>query len=270
MLKKRLIPCLLLQDGQLVKSIRFHDYQIVGNPKIAFKFFNAWAVDEIIFLDITRSDEGGKKDYTKQLRQDENFAFTSNLPDIVWECAKICFVPLAVGGGIRTLDHMRELFKSGADKVIINTEAFRRPRFITEAAERFGNQAVVVSIDAKKDTAGRFEVMIDGGREGTGVDAATWAKKAESLGAGEIFINSIDRDGTQEGYDIKLIKDVKNAVKIPVIACGGVGKWSDMVEGVTKGNADAVSAANIFHFTEQSTRHAKKALIEAGIDVRFE
>ncbi len=270
MLKKRLIPCLLLQNGQLVKSIGFKEYQIVGNPKIAFKFFNAWAVDEIIFLDITRNERAGGKDYTKQLRTDENFKFVDSLTDIVKECAKICFVPLSVGGGIITIEQMDELFKSGADKTIINTEAFRRPAFITEAAERFGNQAVVVSIDARTMGNGRYEVVIDGGRQQTGVEVALWAKEAQCLGAGEIFLNSIDRDGSREGYDLELIRSVKASVTIPVIACGGVGKWSDMADGITKGGADAVSAANIFHYTEQSTRHAKKALIEDGIDVRLE
>ncbi len=236
----------------------------MGNPKIAFKFFNAWAVDEIIFLDITQ-----QKEYTSLLRRDENFKFVDNLIEIIKESAKICFVPLSVGGGIRTIDQMAELFKSGADKVVINTEAFRRPEFIEEAARRFGNQAVVVSIDARKESGG-YAVFIDHGQEATGMDPAKWAREVQRRGAGEIFLTSIDRDGALSGYDLELLKAVKGAVQIPVIACGGVGKWQDMVDGIVQGGADAVSAANIFHFTEQSTRHAKRALIQAGLDVCWE
>lgn len=265
MLKKRLIPCLLLQNGQLVKSIGFKEYQIVGNPKIAFKFFNAWAVDEIVFLDITK-----QKDYTSLLRRDENFRFVESITEIIKESAKICFVPLSVGGGIKTIVQIMEMFKSGADKVVINTEAFRRPEFITEAAQKFGNQAVVVSIDARKKEQGGHEVYINYGQEATGMSAVMWAREAQSRGAGEIFLTSIDQDGVLTGYDLELIRAVKEAVQIPVIACGGVGKWQDMVDGIVVGGADAVSAANIFHFTEQSTRHAKRTLIQAGLDVRWE
>ena len=265
MLKRRLIPCLLLQNGQLVKSIGFSEYQIVGNPKIAFKFFNAWAVDEIIFLDITR-----EKEYSSFLRRDENFRFVDTITEIVKESARICFVPLSVGGGITTIAQMEALFRSGADKVVINTEAFRRPEFMREAAKRFGNQAVVVSIDVRRSTGGDLEVYIDHGQGATGVHPVDWAREAERRGAGEIFLNSIDRDGSLKGYDLSLIQAVKSAVRIPVIACGGVGTWQDMVDGVTIGGADAVAAANIFHFTEQSTRHAKRALMHAGIDVRWD
>jgi len=263
MLKKRLIPCLLLQNGQLVKSIRFKDYQIVGNPKIAIQFFNAWAVDEIIFLDITRDS-----DYTSLLRTDYKFRLLETLVDIVRESARICFVPLTVGGGIRTVEHMRELFRNGADKISMNTEAVRRPTLITEAADKFGSQAVVVSVDVKQIANGGYEVYIDHGQEPTGLDPIEWAKRAEALGAGEILLNSIDRDGSLAGYDLNLIRTVVDAVRIPVIVCGGVGKWQDLADGVRAG-ASAVSAANIFHFTEQSTRHAKKYLASAGIDVRL-
>ncbi|MDD5431183.1 MAG: imidazole glycerol phosphate synthase cyclase subunit [Candidatus Pacebacteria bacterium] len=264
MLKKRLIPCLLLQNGQLVKSIGFKEYQIVGNPKIAIQFFNAWAVDEIIFLDISKTG-----DYTTLLRKDYNYKTLENIEDIIKESAKICFVPLTVGGGIKNIGQMTELFKSGADKVIINTEAFRRPEFITEAAKKFGSQAIVVSIDAKKNVKGEYEVFIDHGQEATGVGPAEWAKKAGLMGAGEIFLTSIDKDGSLQGYDLELLKKVTEEVKIPVIACGGVGKWQDLVDGVNVGGASAVSAANIFHFTEQSTKQAKKHMKDAGLDVRI-
>src|SRR3989338_2509002 len=257
MLKKRLIPCLLLQNGQLVKSIRFKDYQIVGNPKIAIQFFNAWAVDEIVFLDISRD-----RDYTSRLRTDYKFRMLATLAEIVRECSRICFVPLTVGGGIRTVEHMRELFRNGADKISMNTEAVRRPTLITEAADKFGSQAVVVSVDVKQIANGGYEVYIDHGQEPTGLDPIEWAKRAEALGAGEIFLNSIDRDGSLAGYDLNLIRTVVDAVRIPVIVCGGVGKWQDLADGVRAG-ASAVSAANIFHFTEQSTRHAKKYLASA-------
>ncbi len=264
MLKNRLIPCLLLQNGQLVKSTSFKDYQIIGNPKTAIQFFNAWAVDEIIFLDISTNS-----DYTTLLRQDYNYKILRTLTDIIRESAKICFVPLTVGGGIRTIDQMRNLFKNGADKITINTEAVRRPELITEASEKFGSQAVVVSIDVKLDDSDNYEVFVDHGRRATGMDPIDWAKKAESLGAGEIFLNSIDRDGSLAGYDLRFVKMVTEAVNIPVIACGGAGKWQDFVDGIRIGGASAVSAANIFHFTEQSIRHAKKYMAEAGIDVRL-
>lgn len=263
MLKKRLIPCLLLQNGQLVKSTGFKEFQIIGNPKIAIQFFNAWAVDEIIFLDISKT-----KDYSSLLRSDYNYKTLDNIIEILKESAKICFVPLTVGGGIKTIDQMSELFRSGADKVAINTEAVRRPSFISEAADKFGNQAVVVSIDVG-NRDGKYEVFIDHGSEPTGLDPVSWAKKAESLGAGEIFLTSIGRDGSLQGYDLDLIKIVTEAVRIPVISCGGVGKWQDLVDGIKIGGASAVSAANIFHFTEQSTRHAKNYMREAGIDVRI-
>lgn len=264
MLKKRLIPTILLQNGQLVKSIGFKEYQIIGNPKVAIRFFNAWAVDEIVFLDISKT-----QDYVSIMRQDYNFKTLDNFADIVQECATICFVPLAVGGGIRSIEDMQKLFASGADKVVINTEAARRPEFIAESAKRFGSQAIVVSIDAKKNEQGMYEVYADHGQEATGLSAAEWAKKAEELGAGEIYLTSIDRDGSHQGYDLDLLKTVTDALTIPVVASGGVGKWQDLVDGVTLGGASAVSAANIFHYKEQSTRDAKRYMAQAGLDVRI-
>ncbi|MDO8594510.1 MAG: imidazole glycerol phosphate synthase cyclase subunit [bacterium] len=264
MLKIRLIPTLLLQHGQLVKSIGFKEYQIIGNPKIAIRFFNAWSVDEIIFLDISRT-----RDYTTLLRKDYNFKTLETIADIVKESARICFVPLTVGGGIRNLEDMETLFHSGADKVVINTEAVKRPQFITEGARKYGNQAIVVSIDVKRNSTGEYEVFTEHGERPTGLHPVTWAKQAESLGAGEIFLTSIERDGMLGGYDLELTKMVSESVGIPTIACGGVGKWKDLVDGITLGGASAVSAANIFHFTEQSTKHAKRFMREAGIDVRI-
>ena len=264
MLKKRLIPCLILQNGQLVKSIDFKEYQIVGNPKIAIKFFNAWAVDEIIFLDISET-----QDYTSLLRTDYNYKFLESIEEVVEESAKSCFVPLTVGGGIKSISQIENYFSRGADKVCINTEAFKRPEFIKEASKKFGSQAIVVSIDVRCLSGGRYEVFVNHGKDATGRDPISWAKEVEKCGAGEIFLTSIERDGSLKGYDLELLKMVTNAVKIPVIASGGVGKWQDLVDGIEIGEASAVAAANIFHFTEQSTRQAKKYMKEAGIDVRF-
>lgn len=264
MLKKRLIPCILLQNGQVVKSIGFSEYQIVGNPIIAIKYFNAWSVDEIIFLDISR-----EKEYTSRIRTDYNFKMLSSFAEIAQECSKICFVPLTAGGGIKSIEDMQILFKSGADKVCINTFAFKNPQLIKDSAKKFGSQAIVVSIDAKKRGNGKYEVFISGGKESTSLDPATWAAEAQRLGAGEILLNSIDKDGSLSGYDLELLKKVVNAVEIPVIVCGGVGKWDHLVEGIKTGGASAASAANIFHFTEQSTRHAKKYMKDSGIDVRI-
>lgn len=263
MLKKRLIVCLLLKNGQLVKSTGFNEFQVIGNPKIAIQYFNAWAADEIVFLDISR-----EKDYVSIMREDQNYKTLESFSAIVEECAKICFVPLSAGGGVRSLDDMRTLFRSGADKAVINTKAIESPEFITEAAEAFGSQAVVVSIDVKVNANGEHEVYSHFGSTPTGMTPIVWAQKVESLGAGEIFLTSIDRDGTLQGYDLSLIKSVSDAVRIPVVACGGVGKWPDLIEGANTG-ASAVAAANIFHFTEQSTRAAKKVMAEGGVDVRL-
>ncbi len=264
MLKKRLIPTLLLQNGQLVKTTNFSNYQIIGNPKIAIQFFNAWAVDEIVFLNISKSD-----DYTSLMRRDYNYKTLSTFVDIVEECSKICFVPIAAGGGIRTIEQMDAFFKKGVDKVIINTIAVQNKDIIKKASDKFGSQAIVVSIDVKKDRENKNKVFINHGIEATDLDPIVWAQTAESLGAGEIFLNSIDKDGLMTGYDLSLIQKMTNSVKIPVIACGGVGKWKDLADGINIGGASAVSAANIFHYTEQSTIKAKKVLAEENISVRL-
>jgi cyclase len=252
MLKKRLIPCMLLQNGFLVQSIKFQKYLIVGKPKFTIERFINWDVDEIIFLDISATKENRGPDL-----------------EIIAETAKGCFVPLTVGGGIHTLKDIRNVLKAGADKVSINTEAIKRPKFITESSEVFGSQCIVISIDVKINDDGEYEVFIDSGKEPTGLEPIEWAKEVEELGGGEIFLTSIDRDGTKEGYDIDLIKSVSNSVDIPVIACGGVGKMQDFADGILKGNASAVSAANIFQHSEHSTLRAKAAMKLAGIDVRI-
>jgi len=252
MLKKRLIPCIILRNGLLVQSIEFRRYLPIGKPKIAVEFFNAWDVDEIIILDISASYE-----------------HRGPLYELIQHVSKICFVPLAVGGGIRTVNDIREILKVGADKVSINTEAICRPSFITEGAEIFGSQCMVVSIDVKTNAQGNYEVCSHGGRHATGLNPVEWAQQVEKRGAGEIFLNSIDRDGTKKGYDLELVRTVSDAVGIPVIACGGVGKMSDFLEGVMEGHASAVSAANIFHYYEHSTILAKASLKKAGVAIRL-
>lgn len=262
MLKKRLIACLLLKDGQLVQSLGFKDFLIVGNAIMAVQHFNAWEVDEIIFLDINRTKnyDFGRDDvnYSNQLKE-----FT----DVIRYISKSSFVPLTVGGGVRSIDDMRRYIHAGADKVSINTAAVQNPSLITEGARIFGSQCIVVSIDAKRQPDGTHHVMTRFGQEDTGKEVTVWVKEVEAAGAGEIFLTSIDQDGSQKGYDTALIQSVANAVSIPVIASGGVGDWKHLVEGISAG-ASAVSVANKFHFTEHSTRHAKEYLREHGIDVR--
>jgi cyclase len=251
MLKKRLIPSLLVRDGRIVQSVQFRHTNVIGNVITAVDFFNGWAVDEILILDVSREHTGR-----------EEFL------DIVDELSERCFVPLCVGGWIASIRDIETLLERGADKITINTHAFRNPAFITEAAQVFGSQCIVVSTDVKRDPAGEAKVWIDRGREDTGVTAVEWAKAAEARGAGEILLTSIDNDGMRKGYDLGLVKSVSEAVRIPVVAFGGVGHWSHMVAGVTEGGADAVSAGNIFHFTEHSTKKAKEYLRGAGVDVR--
>jgi imidazole glycerol-phosphate synthase subunit HisF len=261
MLKKRLIPCLLLKNGVLVRSERFRVHQNIGNPIHEVERYNKWAVDELVYLDISETDvyDLGRDDLK-----------VKNCPDpldILAAVSKTCFMPLTWGGRIRTLEDIRARLRRGADKVTINTQALAAPEFITAAAQTFGSQCIVVSMDVLRHEDGRHEVFTGHGREPTGLDPVIWARRVEASGAGEILLNSIDRDGTGRGYDLDLIRAVASATHIPVIACGGVGRFQHFVEGLAAG-ASAVSAANIFHFTELSDRQAKKALQQAGIDVR--
>jgi cyclase len=247
MLKIRLIATLLWRDGMLIQSKRFAHTNSVGNAYTSVDFFNTWAIDEIVLVDVTRerSDESRQK-------------FHQDLKEL----SKRCFVPLTVGGWLDSVDEIRQLLSEGADKVAVNTGAFRDHTFLSEASARFGAQCIVLSIDTKKD-----EVMIDRGREMTGVSPMAWAKEAEELGAGEILLRSIDHDGTKQGYDIDLIKSVSDAVSIPVIACGGAGEWQHFAAGIEAG-ASAVAAGNLFQHAEQSTKKVKNALFEQGINVR--
>lgn len=263
MLKKRLIPCLLLMNGHLVRSERFRIHQIIGNPINEVARFNEWTVDELIYLDISRNDE-------YDLRRDDLKVKNKSSPlEILEEVSKHCFMPLTFGGRIRSLDEIRDRLQRGADKVTLNTQAVEDPSFIALSAKTFGSQCIVVSIDVKRRPGGGYEVFTCGGGRATGLDPVHWAKTAEELGAGEILLNSIDRDGTGEGYDLELIQSVVQAVQIPVIACGGVGQYKDFVDGIQKAGASAVSAANIFHFKELSDRNAKKVMAAAGVDVRL-
>jgi cyclase len=223
------------------------DYRYTHN------FIDAWSIDEIAAIDVTRPGEGNKENFYK----------------MVESLARKCFVPLAAGGGVRTTADFKKLLSIGADKVVINTEAVRRPEFITEAANLFGAQCVVVSIDTKKHAASKYEVFTEFGKKPTGLDPIEWAKKAQVLGAGEILITSIERDGFLEGYDNELNKMVAEAVDIPVLVCGGAGKWQDFVDGFIKGKASAVCTTNIYHFTETSIKSAKKYLKDAGVNVRI-
>jgi len=262
MLKKRLIPVLLLQNGLLVRSEGFKIHQIIGNPIFEVKRFNQWRVDELIYLDISRSD-----DY--DLRRDDGKVRGLEDPlDILEEVSRTCFMPLTWGGRIRTVEEMRQRFSRGADKVTVNTAAVERPALITEASRAFGSQAIVVCIDVARHGDGRTEVFIEGGRRATGMRPEEWARKAEELGAGEILLQSIDRDGRGGGYDLDLIRAVKAVTSIPIIALGGVGSYEHYAGGVNAG-ASAVAAANIWHFKELSDLGGKRALLKSGVDVRM-
>ena len=251
MLKRRLIPSLLLKLGRCVKTIKFDAIRDVGNPVTAARVYDAQGADELIFLDITASHE--KRD---------------TLFDVVVQTAEQCFMPLTVGGGVRTVADIRKLLKAGADKVAINTAAVENPGFIREAAEAFGRQCIVVSIDARLPAPRRYEVFTYRATKPTGLDPVEWAKRMVEYGAGEILITAVDRDGTMEGYDLELIRSVADAVSVPVIASGGCGTLQHLVDGITHGHASAVSAASLFHFTDQSVIKAKSFMKLAGLDVR--
>lgn len=262
MLKTRLIPVLLLQNGLLVRSELFSVHQVIGSPIHEVKRFNEWNVDELVYLDITRE---GEYDTRRADHKIENMGDPLAILDAV---SRTCFVPLTWGGRIQTVADMRERFRRGADKIAINSAAVREPDLITRGAFAFGNQAVVASIDAKRHPDGRYEVMIDGGRTPTGLDPICWAKEAETRGAGELLLQVTDRDGTGVGYDTGLIQAVAEAIDIPVIACSGVGTFDHYAAGVRAG-ASAVAAANLWHFKELSDRQGKRALARAGVNVRL-
>ena len=263
MLKKRLIPVLLLRNGLLVRSERFTIHQVIGNPIYEVRRFNEWSVDELIYLDISSGEH-------YDLRRDDHKLKGLNDPlDILEAVSRTCFMPLTWGGRIRTIEDMRQRFLHGADKITINTAAARTPTLITEGARTFGSQAIVVSVDVVRHPEGRLEVCVDGGRTATGLHPVEWVREVEDRGAGEILLQSIDRDGTGQGYDLELIQQVSVATRIPVIACSGVGRYEHYADGVRAG-ASAVAAANIRHFKELSDRGGKRALAKAGIPIREE
>lgn len=252
MLKVRVIPCLDVKAGRVVKGVNFVNLRDAGDPVEQAMLYDKMGADELCFLDITASNEQ-----------------RGILLDVVRRTADVCFMPLTVGGGVRTLEDIRALLLAGADKVSINTEAVRRPEIVREGAEKFGSQCIVAAIDAKQVAPGKFEVFTYGGRTPTGIDAVEHAEKLVAYGAGEILLTSMDRDGTRIGYDLPLTRAIADAVGVPVIASGGVGTLQHLVEGVREGRANAVLAASIFHFGEASIADAKKVLAEAGLPVRY-
>ncbi|SHE74371.1 cyclase [Thermoanaerobacter uzonensis DSM 18761] len=253
MLAKRIIPCLDVKDGRVVKGVNFLNLKDAGDPVQIASEYNELGADELVFLDITASYEKRKI-----------------MIEVVKRTSEKVFIPLTVGGGISDLDDIKDILRAGADKVSINTQAVKQPALIRQAAVRFGSQCVVVAIDAKRRSDGSgFDVYINGGRVNTGLDAVEWAKKVESLGAGEILLTSMDKDGTKDGYDIELTRRISEAVNIPVIASGGAGKKEHFKEVFTEGKADAALAASVFHYRELEIKEVKKYLKEEGIPVRI-
>lgn len=252
MLSKRIIPCLDVKDGRVVKGVNFIDLRDAGDPVESAEFYNKEGADELVFLDITASSDRRK-----------------TITEVVEKTARKVFMPLTVGGGIRTVEDFRDILLAGADKVAVNSAAVLNKNIISEAADRFGSQCVVLAIDAKKRSDGTFSVFINGGRTDMGIDAIQWAREGERLGAGEILLTSMDCDGTKNGFDIELTKKVTESVNIPVIASGGCGKLEDFLDVFDKTGCDAALAASLFHFRENSICEVKKYLKENGIPVRL-
>jgi cyclase len=255
-LAKRIIPCLDVDNGRVVKGVKFVDIRDAGDPVEIARRYDREGADEITFLDITATHDN-----------------RDTIVHVVEQVAGEVFIPLTVGGGIRTLEDIRRMLNAGADKVGINSAAVSNPEFVRDAAERFGSQCIVVAIDAKKVSqpgeVNRWEIFTHGGRKPTGIDAITWAKKMVGYGAGEILLTSMDRDGTREGFDLLLTRAISEAVTVPVIASGGVGNLDHLAEGVIEGKADAVLAASIFHFAEYTIEQAKQHMASRGIEVRL-
>lgn len=255
-LAKRIIPCLDVDNGRVVKGVQFVDIRDAGDPVEVAKRYDQQGADEITFLDITATSDN-----------------RDTIVHVVEEVARQVFIPLTVGGGIRKVADIRTMLNAGADKVAINSAAIFNPEFVKQACDTFGSQCIVVAIDAKKvsqdDEADKWEIFTHGGRKSTGIDAIEWAQKMERYGAGELLVTSMDKDGTKSGFDLKLMRTICDQVKIPVIASGGVGNLQHLVEGITLGHAEAVLAASIFHFGEHTVEEAKIAMQQAGIEVRL-
>lgn len=251
MLKIRLIPCLDVKDGRVVKGVNFVDLVDAGDPVEQARFYDAAGADELTFLDITASSDN-----------------RATILDVVSRTAAECFMPLTVGGGVRAVEDIRKLLLAGADKVSINTAAIHRPEFVKEAAEKFGSQCIVVAVDAKQVAPGRWEIFTHGGRNATGLEAVAWAQRMAAYGAGELLLTSMDRDGTKSGFDLALTRLIADSVPIPVIASGGVGTLDHLVDGVRQGHAAAVLAASIFHFGTFTIGQAKAHMAAAGIPMR--
>ncbi|MDI6813679.1 MAG: imidazole glycerol phosphate synthase subunit HisF [Desulfitobacteriaceae bacterium] len=251
MLAKRIIPCLDVHEGRVVKGTNFIHLRDAGDPVELAAYYDQEGADELVFLDISASAEGRE-----------------TMIDVVRRTAEEVFIPFTIGGGLRSIEDIRRMLRAGADKVSLNTAALQNPQLIEEGAFAFGSQCIVVAIDARSTAPGKWEVYIHGGRTPTGMDALDWAEKAERLGAGEILLTSMDRDGTKAGYDLELTRAVSRAVSLPVIASGGVGNLEHLAEGLTAGEADAVLAASIFHYREYSMAEAKRYLRERGIPMR--
>jgi len=252
MLKARIIPCLDVEGGRVVKGVNFVDLIDAGDPVEQARVYDAAGADELCFLDITASHEQRETIY-----------------DVVARTAEQCFMPLTVGGGVRTLEDIRKLLLAGADKVSINTAAVHNPEFVREAAEKFGNQCIVVSVDAKSVGPDKFEIFTHGGRKPTGIDAVEWSKRMVEYGSGEILLTSMDRDGTKQGFNLPLTRTIADAITVPVVASGGVGTLDHLVEGIVEGHASAVLAASIFHFGTYTIAEAKAHMRDAGVPVRF-
>ena len=256
MFKVRVIPCLDVKDGRVVKGVNFVDLRDAGDPVEAAIAYDAAGADELCFLDITATHEN-----------------RGTMMDVVRRTAEACFMPLTVGGGVRTVDDINTLLRSGADKASINSAAVSRREFVKEAAEKFGDQCIVVAIDAKRVKRGgsdRWEIFTHGGRNSTGIDAIEYAQEVVSLGAGEILLTSMDRDGTRQGFDLPLTRAIADSVSVPVVASGGVGNLDHLVDGVREGHASAVLAASIFHFGEFTIRQAKEHMVRAGLAMRLD
>ena len=251
-LAKRIIPCLDVKDGRVVKGTNFVGLRDAGNPSELAEQYNKELADELVFLDITASNENRK-----------------TIDQVVSECASKIFIPLTVGGGIRSLEDMHKLLKAGADKVSVNTAAIQNPQLIKDGASRFGSQCIVVAVDVRRNGLNTWEVYANGGRKATGLDCISWVKKVVELGAGEILLTSMDADGTKNGYDIELTRTVSEAVSVPVIASGGAGKLEHFYDVLTVGKADAVLAASLFHYGESSIYEVKNYLKSRGVEVRF-